>query len=99
MMKDISAQEFNNLKSEFIIIDVREKLEYHTYNIGGLNIPLAKLPQVIDDEDLEVNTDKHIIVVCQRGLRSKTAKIILQNAGYKNVSNLLGGINMLQRIA
>jgi adenylyltransferase/sulfurtransferase len=98
-MKDLSAQEFKSLTTDFIILDVREKLEYYTFNIGGLNIPLGKLPQVIVDEDLELDAEKHIVVVCQRGLRSKTAKVILQNAGYKNVSNLLGGINMLQRIA
>jgi adenylyltransferase/sulfurtransferase len=98
-MKDISAQEFNKLKNDFIVLDVREKLEYHTFNIGGLNIPLGRLPQLIEDNELEIDTDIYIVVVCQRGLRSKTAKLILQNAGYKNVSNLIGGINMLQRIA
>jgi adenylyltransferase/sulfurtransferase len=98
-MKDLSAQEFKSLTTDFIILDVREKLEYYTFNIGGLNIPLGKLPQLLADEDLELDVEKHIVVVCQRGLRSKTAKVILQNAGYKNVSNLLGGINMLQRIA
>jgi adenylyltransferase/sulfurtransferase len=98
-MKDLSAQEFKSLTTDFIILDVREKLEYYTFNIGGLNIPFGKLPQLLADEDLELDVEKHIVVVCQRGLRSKTAKVILQNAGYKNVSNLLGGINMLQRIA
>jgi adenylyltransferase/sulfurtransferase len=94
---DISAKDFNQLQTDYVIIDVREKLEYHTFNIGGLNIPLGKLPELIADEELDIDQEKHIIVICQRGIRSKTAKILLQNAGYKNVSNLIGGIIMLQR--
>lgn len=96
---DISAKDFNQLQTDYVIIDVREKLEYHTFNIGGLNIPLGKLSEVIADEELDIDQEKHIIVICQRGIRSKTAKILLQNAGYKNVSNLIGGIIMLQRYA
>ena len=96
---DISAKDFNQLETDYVIIDVREKLEYHTFNIGGLNIPLGKLSEVIADEELDIDQEKHIIVICQRGIRSKTAKILLQNAGYKNVSNLIGGIIMLQRYA
>ena len=86
---DISAKDFNQLQTDYVIIDVREKLEYHTFNIGGLNIPLGKLSEVIADEELDIDQEKHIIVICQRGIRSKTAKILLQNAGYKNVSNLI----------
>lgn len=96
---DISAKDFNQLQTDYVIIDVREKLEYHTFNLGGLNIPLGKLSEVIADEELDIDQEKHIIVICQRGIRSKTAKILLQNAGYKNVSNLIGGIIMLQRYA
>lgn len=72
------------------ILDVREELEFHTFNIGGENIPLGKLPTVL--EDLEWNTSEEIIVICQRGIRSETACRILAMAGFSNVRNLLGGL-------
>jgi len=78
------------------ILDVREELEYHTFNIGGVNVPLGKLPGAL--EDLELGTADEIIVVCKMGLRSKTGKIILQQQGYTNVKNLEGGLIALQKL-
>ena len=101
-MDDISVEEFAHLiahKNNLNLLDVRENLEYHTFNIGGINIPLGKLTAVIEDEDLEFAVEDTIIVICQRGLRSKTAKLILENAGYKKVRNLSGGLVKLQRIS
>jgi rhodanese-related sulfurtransferase len=72
------------------MIDVREVLEYHTFNIGGENIPLGKLPSVI--EDLDFDKSDEIIMICQRGIRSETACRILSSAGFKNVRNLTGGL-------
>ncbi|MEN0053494.1 MAG: rhodanese-like domain-containing protein [Mucilaginibacter sp.] len=78
------------------IIDVREPMEFHTYNIGGNNIPLSKLIQDIDD--LDYNKTDEIIVICKVGLRSKTAQTILQQNGYQNVKNLTGGLIAIQKI-
>jgi len=77
-------------KSSVNIIDVREELEYHTFNIGGENIPLGKLPAMID----ELNYEKmdEIVVLCQHGLRSETARKLLAAAGFTNVWNLKGGL-------
>ena len=72
------------------IIDVREKLEYHTFNIGGENIPLGILLGEI--EELEYNKNQPMVVVCQRGLRSETARRVLEGHGYTNVKNLTGGL-------
>ena len=78
------------------LVDVRGAMEYHTYNIGGLNIPLPKLEQVINDWDY--NKTDEIIVICKVGLRSKTAQTILQQNGYQNVKNLAGGLIAIQKI-
>ncbi|TAH05125.1 MAG: rhodanese-like domain-containing protein [Sphingobacteriales bacterium] len=99
-MADISSLEFNEaLKADKLlhIIDVREPLEFHTFNIGGTNIPLGKIPVLLADDDFDYHINDEIIVLCQHGLRSKTAKVMLQNAGYLNVKNLLGGIVKLQK--
>jgi rhodanese-related sulfurtransferase len=98
-LKDISATEFIIRKAEsvsFTIIDVREELEYQTFNIGGQNIPLGTLLRDIDEIDLEKETE--IIVICQRGLRSETAKRALINNGFINVKNLVGGLLAIRKL-
>lgn len=72
------------------ILDVREELEFHTFNIGGENIPLGKLPAVLEDMDWDKNDE--IIVICQRGIRSETGCRILAMAGFTQVQNLVGGL-------
>lgn len=100
-MQDITAEEFVEIlksKTEIQILDVREKIEFHTFNIGGLNIPLGQLTSVLEDEDLDFDPEKSIVVICQHGLRSKTAKLILEKAGFKFTQNLLGGLAKFQRL-
>jgi rhodanese-related sulfurtransferase len=98
-MPDIDAAELNsriNNSEKLMIIDVRDELEYHTFNIGGNNIPLGKLVSVLDD--LGFSPEDEIIVVCKMGLRSNTAKHILQQNGYHNVKNLKGGLQAIQKL-
>ncbi|QKJ30650.1 rhodanese-like domain-containing protein [Mucilaginibacter mali] len=78
------------------VLDVREAMEYHTFNIGGTNIPLGKLPDMLPLE--EWDSDDEIIVLCKMGLRSKTAVTILQQNGYTNARNLTGGLIALQKL-
>lgn len=78
------------------LLDVRSELEYSTFNIGGQNIPLSKLPSTLDD--LDYNKTEEIIVVCKVGLRSKTATDILIANGYQNARNLQGGLVALKKI-
>lgn len=101
-MKDITAVEFAGLlksKTEIQLLDIREKIEFHTFNVGGLNIPLGRLADVLEDEDLNFDPKKPVIVLCLHGLRSKTAKLLLQNAGFNQTQNLIGGLAKLQRIS
>jgi len=96
---DITADELLqrlNAGEPLCLLDVREELEYHTFNIGGLNLPLGKLATNLDD--LEWNKDEEIIVMCKIGMRSNTGKLILQQNGYTNVKNLKGGLMALQRL-
>jgi len=78
------------------LLDVREEIEYHTYNIGGKNFPLSVFNQNINQ--LNYNKTDEIIVICKAGLRSQTAQAILLQNGYQNVKNLTGGLIALQRI-
>ncbi len=96
---DISAAEFSTRFQDpdsFIIIDVREELEFQTFNVGGVNIPLGQLLK--EAEDLDFDLSHEIVVICQRGLRSATAAQALSQYGYKNVRNLTGGLLSLQKL-
>jgi rhodanese-related sulfurtransferase len=96
---DISAAEFSTHYQDpdsFVIIDVREELEFQTFNIGGYNIPLGQLSA--GQEELDFGKDREIVVICQRGLRSATATKILGQQGFTNVRNLAGGLLALQKL-
>ncbi len=77
------------------LLDVREEIEYYTYNIGGKNIPLSVFNKNIDQ--LGYNKTDEIIVICKAGFRSETAQSILIQNGYQKVKNLTGGLIALQR--
>ncbi|MFA6083935.1 rhodanese-like domain-containing protein [Mucilaginibacter sp.] len=78
------------------LLDVREAIEYHTFNIGGINIPVSKLKENINS--ISYNKTDEIIVICSAGIRSETSQTILTQNGYENVVNLKGGLKALQKL-
>ncbi|TWI98024.1 adenylyltransferase/sulfurtransferase [Mucilaginibacter frigoritolerans] len=90
LISRMSANENLNL------IDVREEIEFHTYNIGGKNIPLSRFNNNIDQ--ITYNKTDEIIVICKIGLRSETAREILTEKGYLHVRNLAGGLLAIQKL-
>jgi rhodanese-related sulfurtransferase len=98
-MQQIDAQSFDSrLKGNepLILLDVREEIEYHTYNIGGTNIPLSQLTEKL--ALISPNKSDEIVVICKAGLRSQTAQAILIQNGFTNVKNLTGGLLAMQRL-
>ncbi len=79
-----------------LLVDVREVIEYHTYNIGGINIPLGRLDSMAPE--LLPNKNREIIVICKAGIRSRTAQQLLLQRGYTNVRNLSGGLLAMQKL-
>jgi rhodanese-related sulfurtransferase len=73
-----------------ILIDVREPFEHAGFNIGGKLIPMGQFPAAI--EELEPYQEEEIVLYCRSGHRSGIAKQVLQQAGFKRVRNLLGGM-------
>jgi len=67
---------------------VREDFEYEMSNLGGLLIPLGGI--LIETEKIE--KDKPVVVMCRSGKRSAVAIMQLENQGFTNLYNLLGGI-------
>ncbi|MCL4110524.1 UNVERIFIED_CONTAM: hypothetical protein GTU68_047773 [Idotea baltica] len=90
---DIQIEELKDkldAKEEFVLIDVREDSERAEFNVGGTHIPLGSLP--LNIEDLEEFKDKEIVVYCRSGNRSGQAKAYMEQLGFKNVRNLIGGM-------
>ncbi|MBE3595176.1 MAG: rhodanese-like domain-containing protein [Candidatus Carbobacillus altaicus] len=74
---------------DIVILDVREAMEVAMGKIpGAKHIPLSELPQRIH----EIERDKETILVCRSGNRSHFAAEFLQQNGFPNVKNMLGGM-------
>lgn len=92
-MNDITVQELKTKldnKEDFLLLDVREQVEYDMYNIGARLIPLGDVVATLPS--LEEFKDKEIVVHCRSGARSGGAKQVMIQAGFTNVRNLLGGM-------
>jgi len=88
---EISVQDLQALReanADIFILDVRNQDEYDLCNMGGHLIPFNELPQRLD----ELNRNQHIIIHCHAGGRSRRATELLLKEGFKQVSNLRGGI-------
>ena len=73
---------------DLYVLDVREPHEYQICNIGGHLIPLGDLPKRVS----ELDSSREIVAHCRSGVRSAKAVGFLQQAGFKKVHNLAGGI-------
>jgi len=72
------------------VLDVREQWEVAIARLpGSLHIPLNEIPLRL--KELDANSD--IIVMCKAGGRSRRAAEFLARSGFRNVSNLTGGID------
>lgn len=72
------------------LVDVREQWEFDEANLGAILIPLQTLPNRI--VELEKFKEEELIIHCRSGARSANAKKFLEQNGFKNVRNVLGGI-------
>lgn len=72
------------------IVDVREDEEVATGKIpGAKHIRLNDLPQRYK----EIDPGEETIMVCRSGNRSAVACEYLYGLGYRNVKNMMGGMN------
>jgi sulfur-carrier protein adenylyltransferase/sulfurtransferase len=76
-------------KDQFVLVDVREPFEYDISRIPGSKlIPLGELPARLS----ELDSADDIVLHCKVGGRSAKALRILQEAGFRKLNNLQGGI-------
>jgi glyoxylase-like metal-dependent hydrolase (beta-lactamase superfamily II)/rhodanese-related sulfurtransferase len=87
----LTAAEFDRRQEELEglqIVDVRNQGEVAGGVIpGAINIPVGQLPGRISELDAEATT----VVYCAGGYRSSVAASVLREAGFGDVSDILGG--------
>ncbi len=92
-MKEVSIEELKERQSrneDIHLLDVREDDERAAFNIGGRHLPLGKV-QHMETESIDDWKDEEIIVYCKSGKRSAMACLFLEQNGFSNVANLVGG--------
>lgn len=91
-MNEISVQELQSKLAkgdDFLLIDVREPLEFETGNIGGKPIPMGEILNRLE----EIPTEKTVVIHCKSGGRSgNVVRYLSAEKGFQNLYNLTGGI-------
>lgn len=80
--------------SSVVLLDVREPWEFEQCHIeDSIHIPMGQIPNRIK----ELDPNQEIVVLCHHGMRSLQVAQYLEKIGFKNVSNLNGGIDAWAR--
>ncbi len=103
-VKEITPQQAHDLLTadpDFVYIDVRTEREFaNGHPAGAVNIPIAfpdpARGMMMNSDFVKVveahfPRDKKIIVGCQAGPRANAAAGLLQQVGFQDISNMLGG--------
>ncbi|MGN6401627.1 MAG: rhodanese-like domain-containing protein [Flavisolibacter sp.] len=93
-MKNITVEELKqkiDSGEKINLIDCREPHEYAEANLGGKLVPLGKI-QTMQIEDIEDLKNEEVIVHCRSGQRSMMACMVLDQLGFTNTYNVVGGI-------
>jgi hydroxyacylglutathione hydrolase len=89
MLPQLTVQELDAKREEYHLLDVRGTTEYEEGHIAqAQHIHGGYLEDNLD----RIPRDLPIVVQCATGNRSSTAASLLASHGFRNVSNLIGGI-------
>lgn len=90
--KTITPAEFAELRGRGeapLLVDVREPQEYELARVEGAELmPLSRF----DEWAPRLDPKREIVFMCHHGIRSAQVCAFLARAGFKNLSNLDGGI-------
>jgi len=89
-VQDLSAK--LAAKEQVYLVDVRQPWEHELAALpNSLLVPLNELVgRMVEVRPLQ---DALVVVYCHHGIRSLSGAAILENAGFKNVASLSGGID------
>lgn len=93
---EVSPEEAMRLLREegAVLVDVRETVEWKGgHAAGAKHIPLGDL----DRKAAQLPKDKPVLVMCARGMRSRTGAKRLAAAGFPRVLSVRGGLSAWQR--
>lgn len=99
-MKQISAPELSAWLADAsrekpVLLDVREPWEFERARIEGAQlVPMREVAGRLE----EIDPAKPVVAICHHGGRSMQVALFLEKAGYKNVHNLVGGIDAWSRM-
>lgn len=93
-IKEVDVDFLQSRKDDIHLIDVRTEAEVAAGAIAGaVHIPLHLLPLKAN----EIPLDKTVVIYCRSGARSAQACAFMQQKGYDNMHNLVGGISAWAR--
>ncbi len=88
-VKEVSVSDIKD-KKDVIFVDARERKEFDVSHIkGAILVGYDSLDLSALDK---IDKSKEVVVYCSVGYRSEKVSEKLENIGFKNVSNLYGGI-------
>jgi rhodanese-related sulfurtransferase len=73
------------------LVDVRQPEETAEYNIGGIALPLGDI-QNMQTDSIDSLKNEEVILYCRSGNRSGIAAMVLDQIGFSNTKNLVGGM-------
>lgn len=105
--KNLSVDEFCsriNSNPEAVILDVRSESEFKgrglrsTYGHfkNAININITELKDRLGE--LKNFKDREVLVYCSHSVRSPQASLLLTENGFKNVSNMAGGVSTIKSV-
>ena len=76
-----------------LLLDVREPWEFEYCSIkDSVLIPMGELASEMDTLKAEIDHDRKIIMICHHGIRSRQMGYYMEQAGFKSITNLDGGV-------
>jgi rhodanese-related sulfurtransferase len=90
---EILLKERESGSVDFVLVDVREQMEYDSGHVKGVDIlkPTSTF-QAWGQSFLDENKDKTVIFTCRTGSRSGQVQNVFKQNGMPNVINHSGGI-------
>ena len=90
-MNSICPSHLSSSGEDFLLLDIRERFEFNTYR--GVFPNLKNIPFSEFDEELPtLDKSRKTLLICNNGLRSRTAVQFLTERGFSDVSYVTGGL-------
>ncbi len=84
-----SHLEIDGDEGKLLVVDVREPREFESGHIPRASLLPLRL---VSRRGQELPKDQKVVLVCRSGRRSRLAAYILQDMGYTQIYNLMGGM-------